>query len=89
MKRRGKLMLLTGMALFGCTSAFGQTADQFLTCLDYGAAIGSFLNRHYQVPVRLRAGFGGRTDLNRWSYRRRLQQSDFKAAGRRSREEER
>jgi hypothetical protein len=26
MKRHGKLMLLTGMALFGCTSAFGQTA---------------------------------------------------------------
>ena len=63
MKRYSKLMLLTG-ALLDVPLPSGKRRhpqDQFLTCPEHGAEIGSFLNRRYQVLVRSRASFGGRT----------------------------
>jgi hypothetical protein len=64
MKRYGPLMLLTGMTLIGCASAFGQTAPpwhQFPIYLGYGDVIGFILNRRCRDPVRFSASFGGRT----------------------------
>ena len=64
MKRHNTLMLLTGMTLFGYALAFGQTVAPVASIPDLSgiwAAIGSFLNRRYQVPVQSRASFGGRT----------------------------
>jgi hypothetical protein len=65
MKGHVKLMLLTGMALFGCTSAFGQMGGPSGSIPDLSGIWGRnwfFFEALLSGPVRSCPSFEGRTE---------------------------